>query len=170
MTKVIDFHEADTAISGATGSVALDVLNYAKDWVPTQTVAGQTMLSYSKAPPDAKSTLRYATTPVSNIYTGSTVDASYQLPNKRGISLLTQLTQVVTVVDDADPLGARIDLPFSTHVVFRCPLTSLLTDAQYTSLFVRGISGIADSSLSNTALVGARLAQLIRGQMTPSGV
>lgn len=168
MAKVVSYNEADTAITGASQNLTISALNYGADWVPTQTIAGQTQLSYVRTLPDAKSTIRYASTPIANIYTGSSVDASYQLPNKRGLSLLGQTTQVVTITDSADSTY-RIDLPFSTHWVFRAPLTNLLSEDQMYHVFARGLSSCVDRAIdSNDNSV--RLWQLLFGQMTPKNV
>lgn len=168
MTKVINLNVSDTPISGAPTTVPCPSLNWGKDFAKKQNVAGQAVLSYNASPADAPQTVRFASTPISNIYTNTAVDPSYQLPNKRGVSLLAQLTQVVTVTDDAVP-EYRVDLPFEAHVVFRTPLTSFLTEAQMFGIITRAFACLIDEQTpANPSEY--RLKQLLRGVMVPDNL
>lgn len=169
MAKVVNLNLNDTPISGAPTTTGFKAINFAADYVKSQNTPLSCLLTYNKAPYDAPQTVRFSSTPISNIYANTAVDPSYQLPYKRGQSLLAQLTQIATITDDADPTY-RVDLPFESHLVFRCPQTSFLTDAQLYGIIQRAFCTLADSAMDPVNFFGSRIAMLLRGGMVPKGL
>lgn len=168
MAKVVNMNANDTLISGAATTITIQPLNYGKDWVKTQNTAGTAVLTYMNSPTDAKQTIRYATTPIANVYANTTVDPSYQLPNKRGVSIVAQLNHVVTVTDDSDS-EYQVELPIEAHVVMRIPQTSLLSDTQLFYIVKRAISTLIDEQTPANPET-YRFSQLIRGAMVPDNL
>jgi len=165
MAYVANMNLNDTAIASAPTSITAPMINWGADYIKSQNVPGSVVLAYNKAPIDAPQTVRFASTPIANIYQNTPVDPSYQLPQKRGLSLVAQLNQVVTVTDNADP-SFRVDLPYSAHVVLRTPMSSFLTEAQIWSILTRAMSCLVDKqTVANP--YEYRLKQLLRGGLVP---
>lgn len=169
MAHVVNMNVTDTAQTTPNTWSKPVALNYGQDYAVTTDSANNVQLSYKRAPFDAPQRVRFAATPVANIYANTDVDPSYQLPNKRGISLLAQLTQVVTVTDDVDPTY-RVDLPLEAHMVIRIPKTSLLSDSQLFSVAERAYSLIFDASRGVDAPESLWFTDLIRGTMRPKSL
>lgn len=167
MSKVVDLHIADTPISGGPEalSVNLPAINWKEDWSKTKDVSGSAALSYKPAPFDTPQTALFSASKVANIYTGSPVDASYQLPYKRGMSILCQLNLVATVTDTGDPTY-RVDLPISAHVVIKAPLSGLITVGNIRTVAERSFSLIYEQGVVDDS----RLTELFKESMLPEGV
>lgn len=168
MTKTVVLLNAnDTVPSGgsATMSVEVDNLNWSTDWAKTTNVAGNSVLTLVSAPPDQPQTARVGLTQVANVYTGTSVDPSYQLPFKRGVSAVAQLNAVYRVTD-SDPSILPIDLPVSAHIVLRVPLSSLLTNDHMLAVIARTIPLLFDTSDTSSARIG----KVLRGALLPEGI
>jgi len=171
--KILNFHDQVTTNPSDQSSIQLDVpnINWHSDYVKSQVGPKNVVLTSLRTPIDAPKTVRFSVTPVGNVYTNSGVDPSYQLPQKRGVSVLGQVTRVITVTDNTDPTF-RVDLPFSAHLVFRTPLISYLTEAQILSLIMEVPALFFDMSQTyydtdEPDKRAIRLSQLLRGAVIP---
>lgn len=167
MAKSVTLNINDTAISGGPQalSVSLPAINWPVDWSKTVDEAGSATLTYKPAPFDAPQTAKFAVNRIANIYAGSPVDASYQLPYKRGASILCQVNLVASVTDTADSTY-RVDLPLSAHLVIKAPMSGLLTVNDIRSVAERAFALLYETGSTDST----RLTELLKGSMLPEGV
>jgi len=167
MAKTVNLHIADTPIEGGPSSLSVDLpaINWPKDWSKVKDVSGSATLSYKPAPFDAPQTAIFAVSKIANVYTGTPVDPSYQLPFKRGMSVLCQCNLVASVTDTEDPTY-RVDLPISAHLVIKAPVSGLLTVGNIRTVAERAMSLIYETG----AVDDSRLTELLKECMLPEGV
>lgn len=165
MAKVVSLGHTDTPISGVTTlTFPRAILNYEKDFRIKSNDAGkEVVLTNLTSPLDRPEKIRIAYTEIANIYSGSGVDPAVMAPSKKGVSLLVQLTNVMSVTDDTDP-SYRIDQPFSLHLVLKFPSSEYLTGAVVQEQVGRLLSSCFDSGSLSTD----RLEALLRGSLIPS--
>lgn len=167
MSRIVDLHIADTAISGGPQNLTpvLPAINWRTDWAKTSDVSCSASLSYKPAPFDAPQTVKFSVSRISNIYAGSPVDPSYQLPYKRGMSILCQVNLVATVTDSQDSTF-RVDLPLSAHMVIKAPLSGLITVGNIRTVAERAMALIYEQGIVDDT----RLTELLKESMLPEGV
>lgn len=164
MAKVINKGYTDTPVEGVTSlTFPRAVLNYKADFRIKSNTANELILTNITSPVDRPEQIRVGYSNVANIYTGTQIEASLAAPTKRGISVLCQITDVLSVTDATDP-DYRIDLPVSYHIVIKVPVNENMT----TTLIQEGL-GRAVSGLFETGSVTlTRLEALIRGSLCPT--
>lgn len=161
MAKTINNGYTDTAIAGnpvltyPRGSV-----NFATDFRVKSNKDNEVVITNLTSPVDRPENFRIAYTPVSNIYTGTGIEASVTAPTKQGVSILVQLTEVISVTDSAAP-EYRVDLPLSCHLVIKVPRSEHVTAATVQTMVGRLLSGLYDTGVSTTA----RLDAILRGSL-----
>lgn len=165
MSTVVSLGHADTPINGVT-ALALDraILNFGKDFRVRSSDAGKELvLTNLTSPVDRPEKLRVAFSEINNIYTGTGIDPSVSSPTKRGVSLLVQLTNVMSITDSTDP-DYRIDLPLSAHMVIKVPSSEHITGGVVEDLVGRLLSGLYESGSVSTT----RLESILRGSLAPA--
>lgn len=165
MSTVVNFGHTDTPVDGVT-ALTLDraILNYDADFRVKSNDAGkEVVLTNLTSPIDRPEKIRISFSEITNVYNGSGVDPSVSAPTKRGVSLLIQLTNVMSVSDSVDP-DYRIDLPLSAHLVVKVPSSEHVTGAVIEDLIGRLLSGLFDTGSTSTA----RLESILRGSLLPS--
>lgn len=165
MAKVVSLGHSDTPIEGVTAlTFPRAILNIEKDFRIKSNDAGkEIVLTNLTSPIDRPEKIRIAYSEIANIYSGTGIDPAMSAPSKKGVSLLIQVTNVMSVTDDTDP-SYRIDQPFSAHLVLKLPSSEYLTGAVVQEQIGRLLSSCFDSgSLSTT-----RLEALLRGSLVPS--
>lgn len=167
MTKTLNQGYTDTPIEGVSAlTFPRAILNYEKDFrVKTNKDGKEVILTNITSPIDRPENIRLAYTDVSNIYSGTGIEASTAAPTKGGVSILAQVTEVVSVTDDTDA-DFRIDLPISAHLVVKVPRSEYVTSAQVEMALGRLLSSLYDSGSTN----GSRLEAILRGSLVPTGV
>lgn len=164
MAKVINKGYTDTPVSGVT-SLAFPraILNFKADFRVKSDQPNEVVLTNITSPVDRPEQIRVAFSNIANVYSGTTIESSVAAPTKRGVSILCQVTDIISVTDNTDP-DYRIDLPVSYHVVIKVPANENLTTTLIQEGLGRMISGLFDTG--STTL--ARLEALIRGSLVPS--
>lgn len=163
VTKNVGY--TDTAISGVSSlSMSRGLLNFKADFRKKEETPGkEIVLTNITSPTDRPEKIRIAYSEVANIYSGSGIDASLHAPTKKGVSVLCQLTEVISVTSDTDA-DYHIDLPVSAHLVIKVPQSQYISGADVQTLVGRLLSALYDTGVTTTT----RLEALLRGSLTPS--
>jgi len=165
MAKVKSNGYLDTPIDGVTTlTFPRAILNFSKDFRVKSDQAGkEVVLTNITSPIDRPERIRIAYTDIANVYSGTGIETSLLAPTKRGVSLLVQVTDVISVTDTTAP-DYRIDLPVSYHLVIKVPASEHITAADVQAGLGRLLSGLFDSGVSTTS----RLESILRGSLVPS--
>lgn len=155
----------DTPIEGVSSlTFPRAILNFGKDFrVKANTAGKEVVLTNITSPIDRPEKIRIAYSDIANIYSGTGVDASVSAPTKRGVSLLAQVTDVISVTDAANP-DYRVDLPVSYHLVIKVPSSELLTTDDIKAGIGRLLSSLFDAGVTSNT----RLEAILRGSLVPS--
>lgn len=165
MAKVKSDGYTDTAIAGnPVLTFPRASLNIAADLrVKSNQPGKEVVFTNITSPIDRPEKIRIAYSDVTNVYAGTGIDASVLAPTKRGISILVQVTDVMSVTDDADP-DYRIDLPVSYHLVIKVPASEFITADEVKTGIGRLLSSLFDTGVSTTS----RLEAILRGSLVPT--
>lgn len=165
MTKEIKSGYTDTPVSGVTElTFPRAVLNIQKDFrVKSNNNGKEIVLTNITSPIDRPENIRLAYSDVANIYSGTGIEPSVSAPTKRGVSVLAQVTDVLSVQDTTDA-DFRIDLPLSAHLVIKAPASEYVTADQVQVLIGRLLSSLFDTGVVTTS----RLEAILRGSLAPS--
>jgi len=164
MAKVVSMGYTDTPVGGVPSlTFPRAVLNFAADFRVKSNQPNEVVLANITSPIDRTEQIRVAFNNITNVYTGTSIEPSLAAPTKRGISVLCQVTDIISVTDDTDP-DYRIDLPVSYHLVIKIPANENLTTTMIQQGLGRMISGIFDTGSETLT----RLEALIRGSLTPT--
>lgn len=167
MTKVVSLGYTDTPIEGVTElHFARGLVNYGADFrVKSNSPGKEVVLTNITSPVDRPEKVRIGYSEVSNIYAGTGVEPSVLSPTKKGVQILAQVTEVISVTDDTDP-DYRVDLPVSYHLVIKVPTSEYITGARVEAGVGRLLSGLFDTGVTTTT----RLEAILRGALMPTGV
>jgi len=167
MTIQITQGYTDTPIDGVTELVfPRGLLNIKEDFrVKSNTSGKEVVLTNLTSPIDRPELIRVAYTEVANIYNGTGIEPSVAAPTKRGVSVLAQVTDIISVTDSTD-VDFRIDLPMSGHLVLKVPMSEYITATQVQTLVGRLVSSLYDTGVLTTS----RLEAILRGSLVPSEV
>jgi len=166
MTKQISWGFVDTPVDGVpTASLARPVLNFAEDFRIKSEKPGEVVLVNLTTPLDRPEQIRFATSDVKDVYSSTNIDPSVYAPSKRGVSLLAQITDTISVTDDADA-DFRVDLPVSAHLVVKVPASEYISADKVEALVARLISSLYETGEEGTT----RLDSVLRGSLVPKGV
>jgi len=167
MSKVKSMGYTDTAVNGVSSlTFPRAVLNVATDYrVKSNQPGKEVVLTNITCPIDRPEKIRISYTDVANIYSGTGVDASVCAPTKRGVSILAQVTDVLSVTDSSDA-DYRVDLPVSYHLVIKVPASEYITAADVQTGIGRLLSSLFDTGVTTTS----RLEAILRGSLAPTGM
>lgn len=164
MAKVINVGYTDTPIAG---SPVLNLLrgsvNFKADFRVKQETPNEVVVTNLTSPVDRPERFRFAYSDVSDIYKGTDINPAVYAPSRRGVSVLCQLTEVISVTDTTDP-SYRKDVPISVHTVLKVPADEDITSAMIQTALARALSGFYDTGLVTTD----RIKAMVRGSLTPS--
>jgi hypothetical protein len=165
MTKVKSMGYTDTPVEGVTAlTFPRAVLNFEKDFrVKSNNAGKEVVLTNITSPVDRPEKIRIAFTEIANVFSGTGVEPSILTPNKKGISILAQVTETIAVTDDSDP-DYRVDLPVSYHVVIKVPASEHITGDVIQAGLGRLLSSLFDQGATNAS----RLEAILRGSLVPS--
>lgn len=165
MTKQINRGYTDTPISGVSSlNFARGLVNIKQDFrVKSNNNGKEVVMTNITSPIDRPENIRLAYTDVANVYNGTGVEPSAFAPSKRGVSVLAQLTDVLSVTDSADS-AYRVDLPISCHLVVKVPASEFITASEVQIAIGRLLSGLFDTGSTS----GARLDAILRGSLVSS--
>lgn len=164
MTKKIDLGYKDTPIAGVTKlDFPRGLLNLKEDFrVKSDQSGKEVVLTNITSPIDRPEKIRLGYNEISNIYAGTGIDPSVLAPTKRGVSILAQVTDVLSVTDDTDS-DYRIDLPMSCHLVIKVPASEYINAAKVQAQLGRMLSSLFDTG----SLSESRLESILRGSLIP---
>lgn len=166
MTKEISWGFIDTPVDGVT-ELTLDrpVLNFSQDFRIKTEKPGEVVLTNLTTPLDRPESIRIATSDIKDIYSSTNIDPSVYAPSKRGVSILAQLTDTLSVSDTTDP-EFRVDLPVSAHLVIRVPANEYMSADKVQILVSRLVSSLYETGKDDTT----RIDGLLRGALVPRDV
>lgn len=166
MAKIKSDNFTDTTIIGdPTLTFPRAPLNFAADFRIKSDSGKEVVLINTTSPLGAVEKARISYSEIANVYSGSGIDASIMAPTKQGVSILAQLTDVITVTDDV-AADYRIDLPISCHLVVKIPASEHIIAADVQSRIGRLLSCLFDTGVETTS----RLEAILRGSLVPSDV
>lgn len=165
MSKSLSFSYSDTAFgSPATLNFVRANTNYGVDWAEKVRKPGETVIVNVNSSNDRPEKIRIAYSEVKDIYTNSGIDPAYYAPSRKGISLVSQITEVGRVTESID--GSFVDLPISAHIVIKAPMHDLITPTVIETVVKRLLSSL----YNDNATTITRLAELLKGAVTPPEV
>lgn len=165
MAKEIKTGYTDTPVSGVSSlTFPRAVLNIQKDFrVKSNNNGKEIVLTNITAPIDRPENIRLAYSEIANIYNGTGIEPSVASPTKKGVSVLAQVTDTISVTDTVDA-DFRIDLPLSAHLVIKAPASEYVTSAQVQAVVGRLLSSLFDTGVTTTS----RLEAILRGSLVPT--
>lgn len=164
MAKSISAGYTDTPISGVTTlTFPRGLVNFGADFRVKSETANEAIITNLTTPVDRPERIRFSYSDVANIYSGTDVDPSVYAPSKRGVSVLTQLTETFSVTDSVDTTY-RVDLPVSAHLVLKVPASEYLTAELIEAMIGRLVSSLFETG----SLTDSRLKALLRGSLLPT--
>lgn len=166
MSKSASFGYTDTADGGATTKTfTRSNLNYPVDIVPLDKSEMKFIGSNKTSPVDQQETIRVQATEITDVYKGTTIDPSAYAGSRKGISIVTQVNDVLRVTESTDATY-QVDLPISAHIVVKVPLNANITAAHVQTVIGRALALFYNSNDTTDGRIGT----LLRGAMTPAGV
>lgn len=164
MAKVVNKGYTDTPIEGVTSlTFPRGLLNFKADFRVKSNQPNEVVLANITSPVDRTEQIRVAFSNIANVYSGTAIEPSLCAPTKRGVSVLCQVTDIISVTDSVDP-DYRIDLPVSYHLVIKVPANENLT----TSLIQEGLGRMVSGIFETGSVTLTRLEALIRGSLVPT--
>jgi hypothetical protein len=162
MAKVTNNGYTDTPVSGvASLTFPRAVLNIKQDFrVKSNKDGKEVVMTNITSPIDRPENIRLAYTDIANVYNGTGIEPSVAAPTKKGVSILAQATEVLSVSDSADA-DFRVDLPVSAHLVIKVPASEYITPAVVQTLIGRLLSSLYDTGSTSDS----RLAAILRGSL-----
>lgn len=167
MAKVVSVGYTDTPIEGVSSlTFSRGLINYEKDFrIKSNNAGKEIILTNITSPVDCPERIRIGYSDVANVYSGTGVEPTVAAPTKKGTQILAQVTEVISITDDADP-EYRLDLPVSYHLVIKVPVSGYITSPMIVTGIGRLLSGLFDTGVSTTS----RLDAILRGALVPSGL
>lgn len=165
MSKTKSVGYTDTPVAGVTElAFPRQVLNFNKDYrAKTDSSSKEIVLVNLTSPLDRPEKIRIAHSDIANVYSNSGIDASLSAPTKRGVSILCQETNVVSITDATDP-DYRIDLPVSYHLVIKVPASEFISATEVQEGLGRLLSSLFDTGSDELS----RLEAILRGSLEPA--
>lgn len=164
MAKTVSVGYTDTPIAGVTSlEFPRGLVNFGADYRVKSDTANEAIITNLTSPVDRPEKFRISYSDVSNIYTGTDIDPSVFAPSKRGVSVLCQLTETLSVSDSTDA-AFRVDLPISAHIVLKVPASEYLTADMLQTVMGRLVSGVYETG----SLTTTRIQAIIRGSLLPT--
>lgn len=166
MSKSTSFGYTDTADGGATTKTLTRAnLNWPVDFVATEKSAMKFSAANKTSPADQLETVRVQAAEIADVYKGTSIDPSAYAASRKGISIVAQINDILRVSESTD-VTYQVDLPISAHMVLKVPLNSNITADQVMAVAARCISLLFNSN----DVLSTRIANLLRGAMTPLGL
>lgn len=164
MSRSVNAGYTDTAIEGVSSlDLSRGLLNFGADFRVKSNQANEIVLTNLTSPVDRPEKFRIAYSEIPNVYSGSGIESSLYANTKRGISVLVQLTEILSVTESTDA-EYRYDLPVSYHLVIKVPADANITSAMVATGVGRLVSGLFETGSETTA----RLDAILRGSLTPA--
>ena len=164
MSKTVSVNHTDSAISGVSVlNLSRGLVNFAADWKVKSNQPSEVVITNMTSPVAYPERFRFSLGDVKDVYAGSGIAPTLYTPDRRGMSLLCQLTGNWTVTDTTDASFLQV-LPVSAHLVLKLPVNDQITAAMVQTLVARLVSGLYETGLDTTS----RYAALLRGSLIPA--
>lgn len=164
MSKVVTYNHTDTAISGVSANpLNIGLVNWGADHRVEKNLANELILTNMKSPIGAPEKFRYAWSTIADVYKGTEIEVSYRSLSKKGIQLLCQHTDILTVTDSVDATFEE-QKPIKCNITITYPADTIMTAALAKDLLSRTISGLFETGVVTDARIGA----LLRGSLLPA--
>lgn len=164
MSKSLSLNRTDTAVAGVpTLALSRSVLNFAADFKVKSNVPGEAIITNLTSPIASPEQFRFAASEIKDVYKNTGIDPTMYASSRRGVNLLVQMTDTLTVTDSVDT-SYIIQLPFESHIVMKVPAHELVTEAVVLAMLGRVVSGFFDTGVDTTG----RLKAMVRGSLLPS--
>lgn len=164
MAKSISTNYVDTTIPEVSSlTFPRGLVNFGADWKVKENEPNQAVLTNLTSPISYPERFRLGISDVTDVYKGAGIDPGLYSPTRRGVSLLSQLTEVWTVTDSTDATY-NVALPVSAHLVIKLPNNENITPAMVQTLIGRLVSGLYETGSLDTK----RMSALLRGSLVPS--
>lgn len=152
------------------GGVVIPVLDFAKDYAKvTNDTTEATIKNTTGASISSSEKFRFGSTAVKNVYAGTSVDASSQLPSKAGVQTLVELSETYRAVNSVS--GGEYEIPCTARLVMRIPTSQPVKNAIIVDLIVRLISSLYSSTSPSRDYANMDvLFNLVKGALLPEGV
>lgn len=111
--------------------------------------------------------IRFGSTPVKNIYAGTSVELASQLPSKAGVQALIEISETYRAVNSVS--GQEIDIPCKARLVLRVPTSQPVKSAIVSDLIQR-VFGACYSPGEHAYDDLDRLNDVLKGALLPEGV
>jgi hypothetical protein len=165
MSVTLTWNFQDTPVGTAVGSLQPKSLNFSVDFAKKETSDGSAVVTNLTSPTDRPETLKWASSRVANVYTGTGIEPSLRSQNKSGVSVVAQLRTVVTATESST--SERIDYPLSAHLVVKVPNADVITGDVVNTLLLRLLGMLYEESGASPT---TRLNALIRGALLPKAL
>lgn len=164
MTKSVNTNLGYTPTSA---NLPTHVMGWADNWAVKKDAGSELVLANKVGVYGYPNNIRVAVNDVADVYKNTGIDKSLYLPNRSGVSILSQATQVWTLTDpdDSSYLAA---LPISAHLVLKLPQSEFITSDAILTTVIGQLAGSLNDA--KTGFTSSRLAALMRGIKTPTGI
>lgn len=165
MSKTVSTGYTDTPVDGVSElTFPRAVLNFGTDFrVKANTPGKEVILTNITSPTDQPELIKLCYSEIADIYRGSKVEPTIFTPTKKGVSILAQVNDVISVTDTTDA-DYRVDLPVQCHLVIKVPMSAEITANVVQTCIGRLLSSLFDTGVETTS----RLEAILRGVLVPS--
>ena len=161
-----DYTDTVTDQSG----LVMPILSYAKDYAKITNDTNEASIKNKTGANIASSEkIRFGSTVIKNVYSGTNTDLSAQLPSKAGVQTLIELNEVYRAVNSVS--GLEYEIPCTARLVMRIPTSQPVKNDIIVDLIERLIGALYDDvnpGRSHTAM--NTLFGLVKGALLPEGV
>lgn len=146
-------------------SVSIPKLNYAADFAVTKDDPTDVVLTNTTSPLNQPETVRWGYQNINNIYSGTEIDPIYYSQSKRGVSVVGQVRDYLSVTcsDSTDGCSSGVLLPFEAHIVFRVPIHEAVTADLVLSCAQRAMATLYDGNTTSS-----QVSRLLRDALKPA--
>lgn len=147
--------------------VSLPDLSYSADFAVKENTTDKVVLTNRTSPLNQPEYIRYGYQNVSNIYSGTGIDPSVMATTKRGVSVVGQVDDTISVTCASEAsCDKTIMLPVSAHWVIKTPISQYISTEMLLDLLLRAVS----TAFATTEVGSNRLEAIIRGALKPVGM
>lgn len=143
-------------------------LSYSKDFAVTRDTPDEVIITNTTSPIDQPETFRFGYNNVADVYKGTGIDPSVAAVSKRGASIVVQMNDILRVSCDSETSCSPVqfDLPISTHIVIKVPLSQYITADLVKQEVLRNVSALFGTG----EVTSARIDALLRHALAPTGM
>jgi hypothetical protein len=135
--------------------------DFSKQEAAKKNSSNEVTLTNEKSPFGTPETIRYAASRVSNVYSGTGIEAGAYSNVRSGVSALVQVNDVLIVHNDDNTVT---NLPVKAHCVIQVPNNEAITVDVINTIFSRLVGACYEQGGTSP---GPRLNSLLRGALLP---